>query len=102
MLDRPSRSIAIPRFQGFHRRVAPFAHALAEKETGQNWRDEHRKYERPKERKCHGPGHGLEQATLYTLQCENGQIRRDDDGDRVEHRALDFMRGLTDSLHRRL
>ena len=93
--------VAIPCFQKFHHRVAPFRYSLAEEEAGQNRRDEHGKYQRAEERKRHRPGHGLEQASLHPLQRENGQIRRDDDGDRVEDGPLDFMRGLRGSTSHR-
>ena len=40
----------------------------------------------------------FEQAAFYALQGEYGQIGGDDDADGVEHRALDFVRGVAYAL----
>ncbi len=102
MLDRPFHSDAIARFQEFQYRVAPFGHAFAEQHAGENGRDQHGKHEGAEERKGHGPGHGMEQASLDPLQSEDWQVGGNDDRDGVEDRPLDFVRRFADALHRRL
>src|SRR5260370_1209609 len=44
----------------------------------------------------------MEQTSLDTLQGEDGQVRSNDDRDRVEDGSSDFVRRLADALHRRL
>ena len=59
---------------------------------------EHREQQGPGKRKSDGPGHRLEQTAFDTLQREDREIGRDNDGDRIEHRALHFVRRSFDPL----
>src|SRR5260370_17188479 len=102
MLNRPSHRAAIPRFQKFHYRVAPFSYSLAEQHAGDNWRDQHGKQQRTEKRKGHGPSHRMEQATLDTLQREDWQVRGNDDRDREEDGTLDFLPPFTTPSQPRL
>ena len=76
----------------------PFARAFGEGETGQHGRDDDGKDQRAKQRKGHGPGHGLEEAAFDALQREDRQEGGNGDDDGVEHRALHFVRGVADAL----
>ena len=96
--DGPTNRAAIPFRQEVHDWVMPFLRSFRERETCQHGCDQNREDQRPEQRKGDRPGHGMEQAAFDALQREDGQVRGDDDSDRVEHRALDFVRGLADSF----
>ena len=81
-------------------RVAPFPDATAEEDAGQNGRDQNGKRQRAKKGERNRQSHRPEQAPLYPLQREDRHVRRDDDRNGVEHRALHFMAGLADSFCR--
>ena len=78
----------------------PFPRALAEQEAGQHRRHDHGEDQRAQQRERHRPRHGLEQPAFHALQGEDRQIGGDDDGDGVEDRPLDLVRGLANPLMR--
>ena len=98
MLDGPTHGFAIASLQIIHHRIAPFVDAIPEEHAAEHRRDQHRENERAKERERNGPGHGPEQAAFDALQCEDGQVRGDDDGDGVKDRTLNFEGGVTDAF----
>ncbi len=101
MLDRPAYGIAIGALQVVHDRVVPFMDSFFKQCAGEHRRNQHRENERSKERKGHSPGHRMEQAPLDTLQGEDRQVCRDDDGNREKDRALDLVSGVANALHGR-
>ena len=96
VLDAPGDAGAIAVGEPAHDRVFPLGGAVGEEEAGQHGREQHGEDERAEQSEGHGPGHRLEEAAFYGLQGEDGQVGGDDDGDGVEDRALDFVRGLAD------
>ena len=98
----PSNGGAVLLGQEVHDGVVPFLRSLLEGETGQHGRDQNREEQRPQQRKGDGPGHGMKEPAFDALQGEDRQVSGNDDGDRVEHRPLHFVRGLADSFAWRL
>ena len=94
MAQRTRDAIALN--QEIHDRVMPFVRSLRESETCQHGRDHDREQQCPEQRKGYRPCHGMKKPALDALQRKDRQISGNDDGDRIEHRALDFVRGLAD------
>src|SRR5882757_8112615 len=80
----------------------PFPRAILEEEARKNRRQEHREDQRAEKREGNRPRHRAEETAFNLLQSEDGEIRRDDDADRVEDRSLHLVRGLLHNLERRL
>src|ERR1035438_573065 len=101
MLNGPPYGFAVESFHKFHNRVVPLASSFLKKVAGKNRRNKHRKQERAKQRERDGPSHRFEQAAFNALQRKNRQVGGDNDNDCIEDRTLHFVRGFTNTLHRR-
>src|SRR5579862_7900252 len=98
MADRPADVFAIADGQPMHDRVLPLFRVCLEKQAGQGRSDEHGEDERSEQREGDGPRHRLEEFSLDSLESKDRKVGGDDDGNRVKHGALDFMRGFADAV----
>src|SRR5208282_1353834 len=102
MANGPAEGIAISFGHVGHDWVAPFVCPLRERKTGEYGCDQDREQQRPQQREGYGPSHGVEKPAFDTLQRKDRQESSDGDNDGIEHRALYFMRGKTNSFGRGL
>src|SRR5208283_547023 len=94
MIDAPAHSPAVALGQISHDRVMPLPNSSAKQHTGQDGCDQDGKSQGAQQCESDGQGHWSKQPTLDSLQCEDRQVSRDDDGDRIEDRSLYLMASL--------
>src|SRR5208282_4959359 len=98
MPETPAQPLSIVLRQKSHDWVVPLPNSTAKQQAGQNRRDQNREGQGAQQREGDGQGHGPKQPAFHSLQREDRQVGGDDDGDRVEHRPLHFMRRFADGL----
>ena len=90
--DGGSQRVIVHARQPHHAGIAPFLGAAGKHHRCEHGPDQHREDQRAQQRERYRPRHRLEQAAFHRLQGEDGQVRRDDNGDGIEHRPLHFVR----------
>lgn len=98
MLDCPANCVAVAVSEPCHDGVMPLGSATGKEQAAEHRSDDDGEDQSTEEREGDGPGHGSEETTFDGLQGEDGQVSSDDDADRVEDGALNFVSGFADLL----
>ena len=100
MLNGGADSHAITARKPMKDGILPLLCAFAVEHAGHDRRDNDGKYECAHEGETDSPCHGLEEAPFNSLQCEDGQVRSDNDAASKEDRTQDFVGGFANLLSR--